>query len=82
MPLSEDVYEFIAKKLNQLVENSIIVVTVYDSFSDSFKVRSVKGKSDILDDFSKKFLGANLINLKVPLKSFNELTMKNPEIEF
>ncbi len=72
LPLSDDIYEFIAKKLNKLIKNSIIVVTVYDLFSDSFKVRAVEGKSNILTDFSKKFLGTNLINLKVPLKAFNE----------
>ncbi|NYB51020.1 MAG: PAS domain S-box protein [Methanobacteriaceae archaeon] len=72
LSLDANLYEFIAKKLNELVENSVIVVTVYDPVLDSFKVRSVAGRNEILTNFSKKFLGADLIDLQVSLADFNE----------
>lgn len=72
LPPSADLYEFIAKKLNNLLENSIIAVTVYDSLSDSFHLRAVQGRSKKLNDFAQKFSGKGLNEIKVPLSSFNE----------
>jgi PAS domain S-box-containing protein len=69
---SADLYEFIAKKLNNLLENSIIAVTVYDNLSDSFHLRAVQGRSKKLSDFAQKFSGKGLNEIKVPLSSFNE----------
>lgn len=72
LPPSADLYEFIAKKLNNLLENSIIAVTVYDNLSDSFHLRAVQGRSKKLSDFAQKFSGKGLNEIKVPLSSFNE----------
>jgi PAS domain S-box-containing protein len=69
---SADLYKFIAKKLNNLLENSIIAITVYDSLSDSFQLRAVQGRSKKLSDFAQKFSGKGLNEIKVPLSSFNE----------
>ena len=72
LPPSADLYGFIAKKLNNLLENSIIVITLYDNISDSFQLRAVQGKSKKLSEFAQKFSGKGLDEIKVPLSSFNK----------
>ncbi|EKQ55265.1 MAG: PAS domain S-box [Methanobacterium sp. Maddingley MBC34] len=72
LPPSADLYDFIAKKLNNLLENSIIAITVYDNRSDSFHLRAVQGRSKKLNDFAQKISGKELNEIKVPLSSFNE----------
>lgn len=67
-----NIYEFIAKKLNKFVANSIIAINAYDEASDSFRVRSVIGENKRLNDFSQKFLGVSLLNISVPISAFNE----------
>ncbi|MGC9517922.1 MAG: PAS domain-containing sensor histidine kinase [Methanomicrobiales archaeon] len=69
---SEDIYEFIATKLNELIEDSTIVITRYHQPSDSFQVKSVIGESKRLNEFSRKSLGINLFNIQVPIKEFNQ----------
>lgn len=79
LPPSSDIYEFIAKKLNSLIENSIIAVTVYDPFSDSFHVHAVSGKSEKLNEFTQKF-SSKALEIKVPLSSFNDYSLKSKDM--
>lgn len=72
LSFNSNLYEFIAQKLNELFDDAIIAVTVYDSVSDSFKVISVVGHDEKLNELCKKLFGVELANLKVPLTNFNE----------
>ncbi|MCC7563333.1 MAG: hypothetical protein KO275_02360, partial [Methanobacterium sp.] len=79
---SIDIYEFIAKKLTDLIENAIIAVSMYDEPSDNILVRSVIGENKRLNELSQKILGGGLTDIKLPLHSFyefysNEETKKN-----
>lgn len=69
---SVDIYDFIAKKLGDLIENSIIAVSMYDEPSDSILVRSVTGENQRLIEFSQKIFGGGLTEIKIPLSSFYE----------
>jgi len=69
---SVNIYEFIAKRLSELIENSIIVVAVYDAPSDSYQLRSVAGDHETLKKLSEKFLGISLSNIKVSNSAFKE----------
>ncbi|BDZ71897.1 sensor histidine kinase [Methanobacterium petrolearium] len=69
---SIDIYDFIAKKLANLIENAIIAVSMYDGPSDSIMVRSVIGENKRLNELSQKILGGGLTDIKIPLTSFNE----------
>ena len=42
-PSEDDIYQFIAEKLKELVGDSIVIICGFDSDSDSFYVRSVLG---------------------------------------
>jgi len=79
---SIDIYDFIAKKLSDLIENAIIAVSMYDEQSNNILVRSVIGENKRLNEFSQKILGGGLTDIKLPLHSFyefysNEATKKN-----
>ncbi|HOI40807.1 MAG TPA: hypothetical protein PL168_08765, partial [Methanobacterium sp.] len=50
---SIDIYEFIAKKLTDLIENAIIAVSMYDEPSDNILVRSVIGENKRLNELSQ-----------------------------
>jgi|GEM_PF-6690062 hypothetical protein len=69
---SVDIYDFIAKKLGDLIKNSIIAVSMYDEPSDSILVRSVTGENQRLIEFSQKIFGGGLTEIKIPLISFYE----------
>ena len=76
---SSDIYEFIAKKLNNLIENSIIAVTTYDPFSDSFHVHAVSGKREKFNEFTQKF-SDKALEIKVPLSSFNDYSLESKDM--
>jgi len=78
LPPSSDIYEFIAKKLDNSIENSIIVVTVYDHLSDSFHVHAIRGRSE--NEFAQKFSGNALKEINVPLNSFNDYSEESKEM--
>lgn len=79
LPPSSDIYEFIAKKLDNLIENSIIAVTVYDLFSDSFHVHAVSGMSEKLNEFTQNFSG-NALEIKMPLSSFDDYSLESKDM--
>lgn len=72
LPPSIDIYEFIAKKLNELIENSIISVSVYDAPSATFQMRSVAGLNEKFKKFAEKILGMSLYTVTVPISSLNK----------
>jgi len=72
LTINDDIYDFIANKLHELIENSIIVVSLYDTSSDSFTVRSIVGEYTQLNEYSKKLFKTDILNLKVPITSFNQ----------
>jgi len=39
----DDVYQFIGKKLKEIVKDSIVLINSYDKASDSFHVRALEG---------------------------------------
>jgi PAS domain S-box-containing protein len=77
LPPGVDIYEFIAKKLNNLLENSIIAIMVYNRVSNSFQVRTVQGSQGKLNEFTQKLAGQDLNKIKIPLKSFNQAYPQN-----
>jgi len=79
LPPSADVYEFIAKKLYELIENSIISISIYDAPSDNFQMQSVVGLNEKLKKFSEKILGISLSNVTIPLSSLNKTLDKESE---
>ncbi|NMO09546.1 hypothetical protein HG719_06835 [Methanobacterium subterraneum] len=72
LPPHVDIYDFIAKKLGDLIENSLIAVSMYDEPSDSILVRSVIGENQRLIELSQKIMGGGLTDIKLPLRSFYE----------
>ena len=72
LPGNANIYEFSAKTLNKLIENSIVIIDVYDAPSDSYQVLCVVGDHGKLNKISEKFLGVNLNDIKVPNREFNE----------
>ena len=72
LEITDNIYDFIAHKLNELIKNSIIVVTVYDESSDSFQVQSIVGDFTLLNTWSQRYLKKDLLNLEVPLSAFEE----------
>jgi len=72
LSITDNIYDFIAHKLNKLIKNSIIVLTVYDQPSDSFQVQSIAGDFTLLNKWSQKYLKKDLLNIKVPLSAFEQ----------
>lgn len=72
MPPEADIYDLIARKLSQLLEDSMIVINAYDSSTGRFHVRATSGKIKKLNDFSRKTLGFNLLDIQVPAEYFDQ----------
>ncbi len=75
LPLEIDIYDFLAEKLEELFNGSIILISTYDEDSDSFMVCSISGQIDTLDELSQKFLGRSVLGLSVPRSINNDLLL-------
>src|SRR5690606_38037285 len=78
LPFNSNIYDFIAKKLKELVEeDGFIVISEYDSDVDAFILKSISGKERSLAILSEKFLGMDLYEITVPMGSLSKEQQTN-----
>lgn len=78
LPFNSNIYDFIAKKLKELVEDDgFIVISEYDSDVDAFILKSISGKERSLTILSEKFLGMDLYEITVPMSLLSKEQQTN-----
>jgi len=71
LPPGADLYEVIARQVNRFVKDAIVAITAYDAATDTFRTCALSGKAKGLNDFSRKILGIDLLDIKIPAADFN-----------
>jgi len=68
LPFEEDIYQFIAEKLKELVGNCIVIMNSFDEESNTFCVRSVLGIAKHMDKVLK-ILGRHPVGMSAPINN-------------
>ncbi|MDH5467258.1 MAG: LuxR C-terminal-related transcriptional regulator [Candidatus Aminicenantes bacterium] len=66
LPFEEDIYQFIAKQLKELVGDCMVLVNSFDEGSKTFCVRSILGIGKHMDNVIK-ILGRRPVGMSVPI---------------
>lgn len=77
LPPESDIYDFIGEKLKELIEYGFIVISEYNSDSESFKIKSIFGKTGVVTEIAKKLLKKNLYGITVPMSSLSKNVREN-----
>ena len=64
----DDIYQFICKKLKEIVGDSIVLVNSYDKASDSFYVRSLEGVGKNIK-YVLQIIGKDLFTMSFPINN-------------
>lgn len=78
LPFDSNIYDFIAKKLRELVDDDgFVVISEYDPDLDAFILKSISGKERSAAVLSKKFLNIDLYEITVPMSSLSKENQAN-----